>query len=155
MAIYDSHNLFVVSSYIIVTSRSCSRRRLRVLGRAKICTAGGRRSEQSASGSRTKSARVPERINAGCRPAATCIACCIGFAVAPLLRCVTQDRIERTTGTKNKEMKEFEFAGQSPSRKVLLCTFVDVERVCLHAQHLSKLSTSLLRKLPNSSPELR
>ena len=70
-------------------------------------------------------ARVPER-QAGAGEPATCIACCIGFAVAPLLRCVTQDRIERTTGTKNKEMKEFEFAGQSPSRKVLLCSFVDV-----------------------------
>ena len=127
-AIYDSQ-----ASHLTSIATSWSRRRIaRVLGgRAKICTAGGRRSEQSASGSRTKSARVPERINAGCRPAATCIACCIGFAVAPLLRCVTQDRIECTKGTKKEmELKEFEFAGQSPSRKVLLCSFVQIERAC-------------------------
>ena len=55
------------------------------------------------------------------------------------------DRIERTMGTKKgREWTEFEFAGQSPSRKVLLCSFVDIE---------STLSTSLPRKLPNSSPE--
>ena len=70
--------------------------------------------------------------------------------MAPLLRCVTEDRIERTKGTKKEmELKEFEFSGQSPSRKVLLCSFVDVGRVCLHEQYPTTLSTSLPRKLPN------
>ena len=74
-------------------------------------------------------------MQAGIRPA-TCIACCIGFAVAPLLRCVTQDRIERTMGTKKeKELTEFDHftsllssckVGQALSRMVLLCSLEEI-----------------------------